>query len=111
MNVAFDVDDTLYEVVYEFRNGIDIPIRQIPDYDLIHILKWHLRNGDKVFVWSAGGIEYATSICEKLGIESHVKIIEKSLSSAEDHSINLTYDDQAVNLGQFNILVKRSTEI
>lgn len=105
-NVAFDIDNTLYKIVYDFTGGIARPKLQIPNYELLQVLFWYYKNGDNIFVWSAGGIDYAKSICEKLGINDLVSVIRKDKQSCIEHNITLTYDDQEIDLGKVNILVK-----
>jgi len=98
MRVAFDIDDTLWKVVGEFPR-----FRQVPEYDLIAVLRWFHQNGDTVFVWSAGGMEYAQNIVNNLGLTDMVKVVQKSSELRPD----LTFDDQAVELGRVNIRVSR----
>jgi len=102
MNIAFDIDDTLYKVM-----GEGINLYQAPDYNLIQVLLWFYNNGDNVFVWSAGGIDYARQIVHKLGLDNMVQVIEKQ----EEPNMDITFDDQEVNLGLINIRVNRETHI
>ena len=67
MKIAFDIDQTLWLVKPEFG-------RSVPNDDLIPVLKWFYKNGDEVFLWSSGGIEYTVEIATKLGIVDMVKI-------------------------------------
>ena len=118
MRIAFDLDDTLWKVIHgcsddcEFRQQhpseriCDVHLRttkQVPDYELIAVLKWFYQNGDYIHVWSAGGVDYAQTIVDKLGLEKMVTVIPKG--SSED--MDLTFDDEAVTLGKVNIKVKR----
>jgi phosphoserine phosphatase len=107
MNIAFDVDNTLYKVNWVMRNGINFPVYQSPDYELMQVLFWYVNNGYNVYIWSAGGIDYAKSICEKLGILDKVQVIRKDMQTAREYNIDLTYDDQIVLLGKVNIRVNR----
>lgn len=98
MKIAFDVDDTLYKIV-----TINGTASQVPDYDLIAVLRWFAYNHDEVFVWSAGGIDYAQSIVDKLGLTRMVKVIAKE--KRED--IDVAFDDAETGLAKVDIRVKR----
>lgn len=86
MRVAFDIDDTLWEV-----RGEPGSFRQVPDYDLIAVLRWHAKNGDEVFIWSAGGVDYARTIVEKLGLEPYIAGV---LPKGGGQDMDLAYDDE-----------------
>ena len=96
--VAFDVDDTLWKCRYNPR------LDQIPDYDLIQVLRWHVLNRDEVYVWSAGGVDYAQTIMKKLGLDTIVVVIEKE---PRQDFIDICYDDEKVDLAKVNIQVYR----
>lgn len=99
MKIAFDIDDTLWKINVKH-------LRQEPDYELIQVLKWFYNNGDEVLVWSAGGVDYAQTIVDKLGFTDMVKVIPKKLTDDMD-TPDLTFDDENVRLGRVNIRVKR----
>lgn len=113
MIVAFDIDDTLWKVRYRgCPNGCRLSHRdgqvaghydQVPDFDLIQVLRWFHQNGDKVLVWSAGGVQYAEAIVAKLGLDDMVTVVEKAATNSAD----LTFDDQEVKLGTVNVRVSR----
>jgi len=90
--VCFDVDGTLI--------GID----NRPRWEVIQL--FHMLNliGCDVFIWSGGGIDYATMIRDRLGLKA--KIIEKG-SMVPDISV----DDQEVTLGRANICVGGLTSL
>lgn len=101
MIIAFDCDDTIYKIDRKNRC-------QIPDYALIQVLMWFVNNGDRVHVWSAGGIDYAQTIVDKLGLTDYVIVIEKSMKSAKEHGVELAFDDElGVELGTVNCKVSR----
>jgi hypothetical protein len=101
INVAFDVDDTIYKVDVKLK-------RQVPDYDMIAVMRWFYNNGDNIYVWSAGGIDYAKTICEKLGITGIVTdCIAKPELGGHKREIDLTFDDCEIGLGRTNVLVYR----
>lgn len=95
MYVGFDVDQTLY-LNNEFSGN------QVPNYDLIQVLRWFYNNGENILVWSAGGIEYAQAIVNRLGLAEMVTCVEKSHA----YPVHLTFDDQPVTMGLVNVLVK-----
>lgn len=98
VKVAFDVDDTLWKVVGEFPK-----FYQAPDYDIIPMLIWFYENGHDVYVWSAGGVDYAVNIVRMLGLDGMVRVVPKNSDLRPD----LTFDDQAIELGKVNVRVKR----
>jgi len=105
MRVAFDIDDTLWKIVPDGEDQFaNKKFKQVPDYDLIQVLRWFHANGDKVYVWSAGGIDYAQTIVNKFGLDTMVKVIAKDSLTDMD----LTFDDMEVNLGKVNCQVMRA---
>lgn len=100
INVAFDIDDTIWKVNEEMR-------RQEPDYKLINVLLWFVENGDNVYIWSAGGMDYAKQIAAKLGLDEYVRIIPKPNLTERDRRIDLCFDDSEVGLGQTSVVVYR----
>ncbi len=102
--IAFDIDDTLYKIRKEERD-------QVPDYDLIQVLRWFYNNGDNVYVWSAGGIDYAKTIVKKLGLDRMVTVIPKVAlgDDSNPHQIDIAFDDCETKLAKVDIRVKRET--
>lgn len=110
MIIAFDVDDTIYKIVRSQKlNRFNEPITsQVPDYALIQVLMWFVNNGDRVHVWSAGGMDYAQMVVDKLGLTDSVSVIEKSMVSAKEHGVDLCFDDElGVQLAKVNCKIKR----
>lgn len=100
LNVAFDIDDTIWKVNEKMR-------RQEPDYKLINVLLWFVENGDNVYIWSAGGVDYAKMIAAKLGLDEYVRFIPKPDLYGKDATIDLCFDDSEVALGRTNVIVYR----
>lgn len=96
LKVAFDIDDTLWKIRKDHRD-------QVPDYGLIAVLLWFVNNGDKVFVWSAGGVEYAKSVVRRLGLDDVVEVIPKG----KREGIDIAFDDAETGLAKVDIGVKR----
>ena len=91
LTVAFDVDGTL----------IDDEDR--PRKDIIQILVKHAIAGDIVYVWSGGGVSYASTWVGRLGIERWVdRVIAKQMYTVKP---DVAYDDQIVKLGKKNVCV------
>ena len=104
MKIAFDVDDTLYRI--RIRNIGGRPVQdQVPDLDLIRVLRWFHQNGDLIFVWSTGGVRYAQRIVEKFGLTGLVTVIPKHDDPM--NRMDLVFDDEPVNLGLVNCRVRR----
>lgn len=100
INVAFDIDDTIWMVRPKHCD-------QVPDFRLISVLLWFVENGDNVFVWSGGGVEYAKTIVNKLGLDDYVTVIAKPPLGENDPKIDLSFDDSEITLGKTNVLVYR----
>ena len=103
--VAFDIDDTLWKIDVKRK-------KQVPDYDLIQVLRWFYNNGDDVFVWSAGGVEYAQVIVDSLGLTDMVTAMAKVRlgDSSNPQSMDIAFDDCETKLAKVDILVKRDHE-
>jgi predicted phosphoribosyltransferase len=100
MRIAFDIDDTLYKVSDDRK-------RQVPDYELIQVLRWFYNNGNTILVWSAGGIDYAQQIVDKLGLTLMVTVIRKGAADDSRGVIDICFDDETVTNGIVNVKVKR----
>src|SRR3989344_2054024 len=100
MKIAFDIDNTLWLVNNE-RGQSE------PNANLLNVLKWFCSNGDEVYLWSSGGIEYTKEIATKLGIMDIIKIIEKPDFGGHHPDMDIAFDDVEKNLARINILVKK----
>lgn len=85
--IACDIDGTI------------INFKDNPRYDVIALLKLFDKFGCKIYLWSGGGISYATTWANRLGLDYDV--IEKG-SIIPDIIID---DESATNLGKVNIIV------
>lgn len=103
--IAFDVDHTIWKI----EKGADGRPHQVPDYDLIQVLRWFHNNGDEVYVWSAGGVDYAKTIVHKLGLDHIVTVIPKGIYGEPESGLkmDISFDDEEVNLASVNIKVSR----
>jgi len=101
MKIAFDVDDTIWKVDKNYH-------RQVPDYDLIQVLRWFYNNGDDCFVWSGGGIEYAQMIVDKLGLTDLITVIPKVAlgDKSNPYKIDIAFDDEETSLAKVDITVR-----
>ena len=94
---------------FEFhRFAIDIK-KQVPDFDLIQVVRWFIENDHQVFFWSGGGIDYSQMIIDKLGLTNKVKALPKVKlgDKSNPHNIDIAFDDEETNLAKVNIKVKR----
>lgn len=96
--IAFDIDDTLMKICRACPT-----FHQVPDHDLIQVLYWFVQNGDEVYVWSGGGVDYARGVVEKLGIGHFVKVIQKENTG----NMDIAFDDQETSLSRVDVRVKR----
>jgi len=88
--VAFDVDGTL------------IDANDKPRADVVAMLMHHYQQGDKVIVWSGGGVDYARTWVNRLCLG---KYVYRVLPKGRGYDVDLTYDDQIVTLGEENVCV------
>ncbi|HXP49425.1 MAG TPA: hypothetical protein VN922_05700 [Bacteroidia bacterium] len=107
INVAFDIDDTLYKISKYKEDGKN-RFLQVPDYPLVGVLRWFHNNGDNIYVWSAGGVLYAEQIVVKLGLSEWVtKVIPKDTASRDFYGIDIAFDDADPNMGKVNVKINR----
>ena len=95
---CWDMDDTLWRIRLDQKD-------QVPDFDLIMVMRWFWMNGHVVNVWSAGGIDYATQICRKLGIDEFVDDVIAKGSIIPD----IAFDDELTKLAKVDVHVQRDT--
>jgi len=96
MKIAFDVDDTL--IIPSVVTGLPI---DTPNYETIAIFRWFQSQGHEMIIWSGGGVDYAQTWGEKLGLmDFHV--MRKGLIE-----VDIAFDDCDVDLARVNIKVKR----
>ena len=105
IKVAFDIDDTLAKIIPQDDN-----FAQVPDYDLIQVMRWFINNGDEVYVWSAGGLDYAQMWVRKLGFEDSVKIIPKMELGETHPTMDIAFDDCETALAKVDVIVKRKRQ-
>lgn len=102
VRVTFDCDDTIAKIIKQEGS-----YTQIPDYDLMQVVRWFINNGDEVYLWSAGGVDYAANWARKLGIYDQVKIIPKVELGETHPQIDIAFDDVESDLGKVTVRVKR----
>lgn len=90
LKIAFDVDGTLIHQV-----GAE---EDTPKYDVISLFHFFEKRGNIMYVWSGGGVGYATRWVQKLGLKAIV--VEKGSFKPD-----IAVDDMNVNLGVVNIRV------
>jgi len=90
LTICFDVDGTLIHLVGEAEDT--------PRYDIISFFLFLENLGNKMYVWSGGGVDYAERWSQKLGLKA--KVIEKGSIKPD-----IAVDDMNVNLGKVNIRV------
>lgn len=95
IKVAFDIDDTLWKIRVDQRD-------QVPDYDIIQVLRWFAKNGDEIYFWSAGGMDYCQTIINKLGLDELGTVVEKGSFKPD-----IAFDDCEAYLGQVTVRVQR----
>lgn len=95
--IAFDVDDTL--IIPSIATSSDV---DTPNYETIALFRWFQSQGNRMIVWSGGGVDYAKMWANKLGLfpcEIRVK--------AKTPDIDIAFDDCLVDLAKVNVRVKR----
>jgi hypothetical protein len=110
MNIAFDIDNTLYKVIpIEISSsGLVTRFKQIPDIDVFNLLYWYLNNGDHVFIWSAGGLDYTQNFIDKFfNPQYKIHALTKMVNMCDGKFfIDICYDDKEVKLAKVNVLVR-----
>lgn len=91
IKIAFDVDGTLIRKT-DYGSA--------PRYEIINMLLFFNRNCDEVYIWSGGGVDYAKTWAEKLGITC-----ARAIPKNADQGIDLCFDDEEVQLAKVNIQV------
>lgn len=91
ITIAFDIDGTLIHQIGENEDA--------PRYDIISLLQFFVKNKNKVYVWSGGGINHTIKWCRKLGLKE-ITIIEKGCIKPD-----IVFDNEEVRLGKVNIRV------
>jgi len=98
MKIAFDIDDTL--IIPSVATDGN---RDIPNYEVISILKWFQRQGHDIILWSGSGVDWAKTWGEKLGLQP----FEVRIKEQQYEEVDIAFDDCDVLLGKVNIKVKR----
>lgn len=96
--VAFDVDDSL--IIPSVATGFS---RDVPNYETIGIFKWFQTQGAHMIIWSGGGIDYAKTWADKLGLVADEFRIKQKYDD-----VDLVFDDCDVDLGKVNVKIKRT---
>lgn len=114
MRIAADIDDTLWRLVEDKDPRVKgvgamcacgMPVKQEVDQAMMDMIHTFILNGDEVFLWSAGGVEYAKSWIRRFAPawESLVTVIPKE----KGHNIDICIDDQEVDLANILLRIKR----
>lgn len=111
---AIDIDDTLWAVVDDPSSRLTgigaicacgMPVKQEPDKLLMGLVHTLIINGDNVFLWSAGGVDYVKDWIRRFAPAwgGLVEVIPKE----KGHDIDISIDDQVVDLAKINLRVNR----
>jgi len=90
LTIAFDIDGTLIHQIGEKEDT--------PRYDVIDLFHKFENMGCMMFIWSGGGVDYATRWRAKLGLKASV-VRKGSLV------VDISVDDEEVSLGKVNLRV------
>lgn len=100
LTVAFDIDDTLLVPSLVMGNGVSG--ENVPNYEVIAVLRWFQLQGAHIILWSGSGVDWAKRWGEKFGLEPfEVRVKQKS----ED--VDICFDDCIVDLARVNVRVGR----
>lgn len=94
IKVAFDVDGTLIHQSGELCDT--------PRYNIIQMFKMFESLGHEMFIWSGGGVDYATHWANKLGLKA--QIVAKG-SFKPDIAVDDMAHESEFNLGTVSIPV------
>lgn len=92
VKIAFDVDGTLIHQAGELCDT--------PRYDIIQLFKSFEALGYDMYIWSGGGIDYATHWRDKLGLTA--KVVGKG-SFTPDIAVDDMAHESEFNLGKVNL--------
>lgn len=117
MKIAFDVDDTLIipSVALDDEPHPYIGMYgAVPNYETIALYKWFQAQGNHMIVWSGGGIDYARTWADKLGLNPDEVIEKKKIYkpnigeyASDVPVVDIAFDDCDVDLAKVNVKVKR----
>jgi hypothetical protein len=100
--VAFDTDETIYKSWDPGDGSRSMMIR----WDVINIAICLKQVGAKLVLWSGGGGEYAKSVANRMGLSFLFdEFSMKSNADAERLCVDISFDDQLVDLGKVSIKV------
>jgi hypothetical protein len=106
LTIAFDVDDTLIVPAVALDDEPHPYIGMygaIPNYETVALYKWFQSQGNHMIVWSGGGVEYAKTWAEKLGLRpDEVRV------KAKGDDVDIAFDDCDVDLAKVNVKVSRT---
>jgi hypothetical protein len=74
----------------------------VPNYDTIAIYRWFQAQGNTMILWSGGGVDYARTWGEKLGLQPFEVILKDKKGG-----VDIAFDDCDVDLATVNVKVKR----
>lgn len=114
MRIATDIDDVLWKLVEDQDSRVEgigakcacgMNVKQEVDHLMVDFVHSLILDGNDVFVWSAGGVDYAKNWVKRFAPawESLVEVIPKE----KGHDIDVCFDDQDVDLATINLRVKR----
>lgn len=94
--------------IYVDVDGTLIDYEDKPRYDVINFLRLLKKVGHvKMVCWSGGGYDYAERWVERLGLQDlFEKIDVKAYLDTIPRPLDVTIDDEEVNMGVINIRVK-----
>jgi hydroxymethylpyrimidine pyrophosphatase-like HAD family hydrolase len=94
LQVCFDIDGTL---IHQAGDLIDTP-----RYEIIQLFQILELLGNEMFIWSGGGVAYATEWTNRLGLKA--QIVEKG-SFIPDIAVDDEAHESDRNLGKVNVKV------
>lgn len=101
MKIAFDIDDTLIIPAVATNMPSDTP-----NYEIIAVYKWFQKQGHQMILWSGGGIDYAKTWGEKLGLQPF-NVRPKLKTEVMGDGVDIAFDDCDVDLAKVNVKVHR----
>lgn len=102
MRIAFDVDDTL--IIPSVATNMP---SDTPNYEIIAVFKWFQKQGHDMIIWSGGGVDYAKTWGDKLGLQPFRVMVKEKPNEEFGRPIDIAFDDCNVDLAKVNIKVNR----
>ena len=112
--IAFDIDDVLWKIVEDTDPRVEgvgavctcgMKVKQVPDEAMMAFVQDLVFGDNKIFLWSAGGVDYVKDWIEKYA--PAWKLLVEVIPKEKGQNMDFCFDDQEVDLATTNFRVAR----